>query len=500
VTLIIIILHYRDLRSSNNLFHWVLKDNVIERNKEGGFQISLPYVWQYDENHTHSVHFENVTFRNNENFETLIAGHYSQLTVINSLFESNICKGGLFSVTGMEKQMLIFNNQFIHNQGSFVVQFDTDSQSEIVGAVLAYFVRNQVKFNRVNPRLRNEVKMINNATYQPMSYAIGLKGHQKVNVTKNLFGDNQLDYELLAGTKTAKLENYVNVIHNWWGTSDPKRIKERIFDFDDWNSYAIATYRPYLLREDYDSPFSTTFEPENEVTIDNLGGRLLHPLILYKRNRPYIVKSDLTIMPNAMLTIGPGVELEFYPSVGILALGPLIAQGLPESPIVMKPIQLKKMEQLEFLERLKSREENSQKDRGVRLCAEEECVQGINQGFLEYFNKTTLQWIPVCDNRFTERNVQVVCKQLGFDHMNVFLDYGKRWEYQYNHNPVTRVRKWPEPFQCVGDEKSLDDCPIRMNGQLYGYDYPCHWEDNYIFIHCGSRNLNKTMEYWGGIR
>lgn len=39
-----------------------------------------------------------------------------------------------------------------------------------------------------------------------------------------------------------------------------------------------------------------------------------------------------------------------------------------------------------------------------------------------------------------------------------------------------------------------------MNGQLYGYDYPCHWEDHFIFIHCGARNLNRTMEYWGGIR
>jgi len=189
---------------------------VFERNKEGGFQVSLPYVWQYDENHTHSVHFENNTFRNNENFETRIAGHYSRVNVIGSLFENNICKGGLFSITGMEKQMLIFNNQFLNNQGSFVVLFDTDSQSEIVGSVLAYFVRNQLKFNRINPLMRNEVKMINNATYQPMSYALGLKGHQKINVTKNLFGDNQLDYELLAGIKTAKLDNFVNVVQNWY--------------------------------------------------------------------------------------------------------------------------------------------------------------------------------------------------------------------------------------------------------------------------------------------
>jgi len=346
--------------------------------------------------------------------------------------------------------MIIYKNRFFRNQGSFVAVFDTDSQSEIVGAVSAYFHENQIKFNRVNPRMINEVKVINNATYQPMSYALGLKGHQKINVTKNLFGDNQLDYELLAGTKTAKIDNMVNVKLNWWGTADSKMIRERIFDFDDWNSYALALYKPYLQRDDFDSPISVSYEPEDEVTIDNLSGRLLHPLILYKRNRPYVVKSDLTIMPNAMLTIGPGVELEFYPSVGILALGPLIAQGQPENPIVMKPITIQKMEQLEFQEKMRARQMEKE-PKGVRLCAEEKCEVGINQGFLEYFNKTTLQWVPMCDDRFTERNVQVVCRQLGFDTLNVFFDYGKRWEYMYNHIPVSRVRKWPEPFQCVGE-------------------------------------------------
>lgn len=293
-----IVQYSKDLRSSNNLYHWALKDNAIERNKEGGVEISLPYVWDYDENHTHSVHFENLTFRNNENFETTIAGHYSLLNVISTVFENNVCKlgKGLLSITGMEKQMLLIHNKFFGNQGTYVVKFETDSQSEIVGSVFAFFVKNQIKRNRIDPKLVSEIKAINNATYEPTSYALGLKGHQKVNVTGNLFGENWLDYELVAGTKTAKLDNFVNVVRNWWGTSDPKRIREKIFDFDDWNSYAIANYRPFLMRDDFDSPFSTTFEPENEMTIDNLGGRLLYPLTLYRRNRPYIVKSDITVM------------------------------------------------------------------------------------------------------------------------------------------------------------------------------------------------------------
>ena len=46
----------KDLRDSNNLYHWVLRENVFERNSGGGMDISLPYVWQYNENFTHTVH------------------------------------------------------------------------------------------------------------------------------------------------------------------------------------------------------------------------------------------------------------------------------------------------------------------------------------------------------------------------------------------------------------------------------------------------------------
>lgn len=72
----------------------------------------------------------------------------------------------------------------------------------------------------------------------------------------------------------------------------------------------------------------------------------------------------------------------------------------------------------------------------VRLCAGENCtlesIKPVNHGFLEYYNRTTLQWVPVCDDRFTERNAQVVCKELGFDSLNVRFDLGPRVEFHPN--------------------------------------------------------------------
>jgi hypothetical protein len=33
------------------------------------------------------------------------------------------------------------------------------------------------------------------------------------------------------------------------------------------------------------------------IDLDNLGGRLTESLILYARNSPYIVRADITVMP-----------------------------------------------------------------------------------------------------------------------------------------------------------------------------------------------------------
>ena len=65
-----------------------------------------------------------------------------------------------------------------------------------------------------------------------------------------------------------------------------------------------------------------------EIDLDDLGGRLHESIRLLARpGRPYVIRRDLTVMPGVTLTIEPGAELEFYPSVGILVLGTLHAQG-----------------------------------------------------------------------------------------------------------------------------------------------------------------------------
>ncbi|XP_043483219.1 protein bark beetle isoform X2 [Leptopilina heterotoma] len=485
------ILQYsRDMRHSNNLFHWILQDSTIERNHGGGFQVALPYVWQYNENFTHSLYFDNNTWQNNEQFAFVVDGHFANLNMTNNQFENNNCKTGLISIRGMEKKMQIERNRINRNHGRFMVEFKADSQSEIMGEVYAKFLLNDVKFNNYQLINRSNHQMFNDP-----SYVIGFHGIQKVQINRNLFGDNQLDYELLAGVKTAKIDNVVDVTENWWGTYNDVQIRQKIFDFNDWNDHAIADFRPYLTGNSLDSAISASWDQATKIDLENLGGQIRETISIHAKSTPYVIKTDITVMPGATLFIYPGVVMEFAPNVGILVLGTIQALGTAGNEIVMRPwIE----DNSQIAKSYFKRSISNVPLETIRLCKEGNCTSQTNEGFLEFFNRTTLQWIPLCDYKFTERNAQVACQQLGHDPMNVFVSRDRR--YELHPGSLTRIWSWPEPLQCTGSEERLEDCEIRLNGQLFGQKYECPWDGEFVFIHCGKRNLESSENYWGGIR
>ncbi|XP_072396976.1 protein bark beetle isoform X1 [Diabrotica undecimpunctata] len=490
----------RDMRSSNNLFHYVFQDNTIESNKAGGFDVALPYVWQYNENFTHSVFMDNNTWINNNNFEIVVDGHFAVVNITNNVFKENYCKTGLFALRGMEKKLKIVGNKFLNNNGEYVMEFSSNSQSEIIGNVPAVFMYNELRSNKRVMRGRSGVLQVN---HEP-TCVVGFRGIQKVRINRNLFADNFLEYQLLAGIKTAKINHYLDVKENWWGTRDDSDIKEKIFDFDDWNDHAIAEYKPYLLEDNFQASYSVSFSSNNSINLDALGGRLYEDLKLTNRGRPYVIKSDITVMPNVTLTIYPGVVLEFAPNVGILVLGILNARGYLGSEIIMRPLtgigNLELRNDGAINARNKRQIESLYGQDSIRLCKSQSCAENDerlpNEGFLEYFNKTTLQWIPMCDSRFTERNAQVVCRELGFDPLTAFFDFGVRIDF--HSNSLSRIWTWPEPLQCKGTEGQYESCPIRLNGQQFGHRHKCEWNSKFVFMHC--ERQTRKHNYWGGIR
>jgi hypothetical protein len=413
----------KDLRSSNNLFHYVLQDTSVERNTAGGMEISLPYVWQYNENFTHSVWLGNNTWSKNEKFGIVIDGHYAGINVTGNKFVDNNCLNGLMAFRGMEKKLKIEENFFLSNIGRFMVEFNSDSQSEILGEVFAVFRYNELKDNRVEGRKikpggRSFFRGTRSNPIDP-TCVIGFGGVQQVQIFRNLVSGNLQDYDLVAGVKSARLGNFLNAQENWWGSRDPSYIEQRIFDFDDWNNHAEAKWRPFLIEDNVLGSISVTFTENSTVDLDNLGGRIYSDLTLRRRETPYVIKRDITVMPDATLNIGGGVEMEFAPNVGILVLGHLNARGGREAKITMRPIE----KQSEELNRVERSIENMVIQDSIRLCTNKNCTiegpenQEIREGFLEYFNHTTLQWIPICDRRFTERNA------VSIDHPKIQFHY-----------------------------------------------------------------------------
>jgi len=143
----------------------------------------------------------------------------------------------------------------------------------------------------------------------------------------------------LGGQASSLLENYLDATENWWGTVDQATIIERIFDFDDWNSFAMVEFCPFLTADSFSAsaPFCRRQTPVLDLT-QPFGGRLTENLRLSRRAEPYVIRSDLTVMNHVSLTIDAGVEIQFYPSVGILVLGSLVVAGAPDDRVRFNPI------------------------------------------------------------------------------------------------------------------------------------------------------------------
>lgn len=159
--------------------------------------------------------------------------------------------------------------------------------------------------------------------------------------------------------------------------------RRRIFDFDDWNDHAVANYRPYLISDSLDASISASWHINQEVDLNNLGGRIVESLSLYARPEPYVIRSDITVMPEATLYIYPDVVMEFAPNVGILVLGTLKAVGLHGHEIVMKPMKRADTKSPSFIKASPIRSSAnlvSIPEETIRLCKNGRCSSLYNEG------------------------------------------------------------------------------------------------------------------------
>ena len=152
---------------------------------------------------------------------------------------------------------------------------------------------------------------------------------------------------------------------------------------------------------------------------------------LTKEKSPYLFKHDVLIRPEGELIIEPGVELRFAPEAGITVRGILNADGTPEQKIKFvsyEPIDLK------------------QPNRTIRL------VDGpdINEGIVQLLELG--RWQSVCTNsrNWTQADMQVACRQLGFQ--------GGEWVFWYPHLNDTQQMLYQDPGMKTIQNSQLRVC------------------------------------------
>ena len=172
-------------------------NNTMRNNVNGGVDLRLPYVWQYNENYTHTVYVKDNVFQGNRNFKLWLDGHFARVNITDNHFEDNSARPGLLSLRGMEKELFIQRNRIHRNSGDFMIELNIDSQSEILGQVSAYITDNIVKDNMHQSVILGTVN-----PHSGPSFSLAMKGVQKANVTDNVFVNEAMDYELLAGNNS----------------------------------------------------------------------------------------------------------------------------------------------------------------------------------------------------------------------------------------------------------------------------------------------------------
>lgn len=470
---------------ANNVWKWNISRVQFQHNQNGGFEIELPRVNDILERQFHAVEVTQCELHDNDNFAFGVDGYFAIVRIYQNSFYNNRCVRGVVRLTGMEKDLYFSYNRIENNYGKYAVDFDLRGHSEYSEKVAGTFAFNTIVNNR-NQFISTAI----GTTQTPTTYAVAIRGVQNITANRNIFDNPRLQYELVAGITSLGIENTLVVKENYWGTTNQYTIKQRIFDFDDWNNFAIAEFFPFLTASNVQGSVSTGQEVKIELDINHLGGRIWQDLTLPARPTPYIVYSDLTVMPDVTFTLQPGTELQFYPNVGILVLGKIVATGVPYSRVKLGPVQNAEQGAIPPVN-------SPLTSANLRLIG----GQTPNEGFLEFYNISTSSWNLMCDGQFNEKTGEVVCRELGLETVNVQVRFTHLYDYYVHGKAMYFIKEfWAYSYYCRGDEESVALCMKRINYNIK----PCIFAANYTFIRCGPRNLHSTpqniVDYWGNIR
>ena len=351
-------------------------------------------------------------------------------TVKSNIFKDNKNSNkGAIEIRRMEKEVVIVDNIFNSNEGLFVVLLHLEYNMGI-GAVT---VEKQVTF--MNNSLVNNTKVTSRSLACEVNIS-GLTDYKAISIHHNIFNSYRFSRELCLNILASSHKSFVNASLNFWGYEDESEIKDRIFDAEDNYEHALAVFIPFL-----DSVGNVIQGTNKSVSFDELSkgylsGRISSKIQLWSKFSPYIVTSDVTILPDAQLTIHPGVEVQFYSGVGMLILGSLFVLGNEDHPVTFSLLKKNKTETSIPVRLVGSR---------FPWIGRLEVLQNGN-------------WTPVCVNQSMSfggnDSGKVVCEQLG---------YQAPLSVDYVYRASACAASLSAFLSCHGNERQIDQCSLYLH-------------------------------------
>ncbi|CAH1273220.1 TNC [Branchiostoma lanceolatum] len=420
----------------------------------------------------------NSVFNMNKRFAFQISGIASKVDISRNAFERNVCPhAGVLVLSAVAETQNISSNKFTQNNARRAIHSSNlewsnnirDSESVIDDNI---FSDNFYSYEDTDGNFQHDINIRNTScTLQFDGYRRAIRFH------RNVLDNPSFDHEVCSNIPSRSAEDFVDGRFNWWGTTIENDVRGAIFDFDDHSDHAGVAYLPYLTSSDVTIIPPTNPVSNTDMPLPLLGGRLYRDLHLTRNNSPYIITSDLTILPNVTLTIDPGVEVQAYPCVGLLNLGTLVANGTKQQPITFGPSSNT------------TTHVSPVKSSLFRL------TDGIYpwEGELEVFHEG--RWYNVCSGYFNNEEMEVLCRDFG---------YGPQLDtHSYSlSRDVDSVRISSHSyFDCQGDEEKLIHCYKResvFSRQQCSSGY---------FVRCSPISTHSTLldttcssHAWGGLR
>jgi hypothetical protein len=236
------------------------------------------------------------TFNNNKQGALFIDSPDGQLDVSNNVFANTVCAAGAYRIVDAyitDTSRVSFTDNIIANN-TCAITFKWDGTSTTSGQQL--ILRNNI-YNNTNTDASN------NATFV-------LSGYIPV-VRENFFENPNNKYEMSTSTQASTYyTTQYNATNNWWGTSNERSIRNKIYDyFENLNLMSII-YFPYLASANLNDvvPNNAPRVPFEENSV--IGGVLAGSTVrLTLAGSPYTVRENVFLTANATMIIDAGTFL-----------------------------------------------------------------------------------------------------------------------------------------------------------------------------------------------